>query len=192
MRKKTEAIYRGAPRGGIPTGTPSISDLKAGAIRRRDKQDILVITPQVIDDLKRRARALPRKRFRLCMHHSLEDQTQEMVIVAHQGTFIPPHRHPKGKSESYHVIEGTMTVCLFDHQGTLIHSIEMAKAGGKKPFLYRLSTNQWHMPLPTSQWVVYHETYSGPFKKEEDVEFPPWAPRENDKKQVKRFLAALK
>jgi len=156
-----------------------------------NNQDILVITAKVVDDLKQRALASPRKRFRLCMHHSTAHQTQEMVIVAHKDTFIPPHRHPKGKSESYHVIEGMMTVCFFDDDGRLIRSIEMEKSGGKKPFLYRLSSNEWHMPVPTSEWLVYHETYTGPFEKDYDVEFPSWGPQENDKEQVKRFLAAL-
>ncbi len=156
-----------------------------------NNQDILEITPKIIDDLKRRALASPRKRFRLCMHHSTAHQTQEMLIVFHKDTFMPPHRHPEGKSESYHVVEGSMTVYFFNDEGKVIRSIEMGEAGGEKAFLYRLSCNAWHMPVPTSECVVYHETYSGPFEKDYDVEFPPWAPQEEDKDQVKRFLADI-
>lgn len=155
-------------------------------------QDILEVSSAMIDELKRRAAASPRKRFRLCMHSSLEHRTQEMLIVFHRDSFMPPHRHPKGKSESYHIVEGAMTVYFFDNDGELIRSFDMEKAGGDKPFLYRLSSNIWHMPVPASEWVVYHETYTGPFMKERDVEFPAWAPQENDIEGVKLFLAATR
>ena len=75
--------------------------------------------------------------------------------------------------------------------GKLLKTVEMEKAGGSKPFLYRLSNNLWHMPRPTSKWLVYHETYSGPFDKDLDVEFPCWAPQEGDRRQVKRFLKEI-
>ena len=156
-----------------------------------NNQDILQVTPQLVEDLKEKALATPRKRFRLCMHHSLEDQTHEMLIVFHQASFMSPHRHPKGKSESYHVVEGAMNVYFFNDEGQVIKNIEMGEIGSGKPFLYRLSENIWHMPIPTTEWLVYHETYSGPFKKEYDVEFPSWAPQEENKKEVQRFLELL-
>lgn len=156
-----------------------------------NNQDILEITPTIIDELKQKALASSRKRFRLCMHHSTSHPTQEMLIVFHKDTYMPPHRHPKGKSESYHVVEGSMNVYFFDDEGNVIRSIEMGTAGGEKAFLYRLSCSAWHMPMPTSEWLVYHETYSGPFEKSYDVEFPAWAPREEDKDQVKHFLDSL-
>lgn len=154
-------------------------------------QNILEITNETINDLKRRAQLSPRKRFRLCMHHSTIHETQEMLIVFHKDTFMPPHRHPKGKSESYHLIEGTMTVCFFDDDGQVTRTIEMEQYGGAKTFLYRLSDNEWHTPIATSEWLVYHETYTGPFIKDIDVEFPHWAPQEEDKDMVNKFLAGM-
>jgi glucose-6-phosphate isomerase len=153
--------------------------------------DILEVTPEIIDDLKRRALASPRKRSRLCMHRTPAELTHEMLIVFHKDTYMPPHRHPAGKSESYHIVDGSMTVFLFDDAGRVIRSIEMEKTGRGKPFLYRLSASIWHMPVPTSEWVVYHETYSGPFEKNRDVEFPSWAPKEHDREQVNKFLDSL-
>ena len=154
-----------------------------------NKEDILEVTPTIISDLKRRALASPRKRFRLCMHHTNEQQTHEMLIVFHKDTFMPPHRHPKGKSESYHIVEGSMTVYFFDDGGKVIRVIEMGVLSSEKAFLYRLSSNIWHMPVATSDWLVYHETYSGPFEKDFDVEFAPWSPNEEEKEKVKGFLS---
>ncbi|MFC1559508.1 WbuC family cupin fold metalloprotein [Candidatus Margulisiibacteriota bacterium] len=156
-----------------------------------NKEDIFAVTPKMVDEIKKKAKASPRKRFRLCLHHSVEHQTHEMLIVFHKDTYMPPHRHPKGKSESYHVIEGSMTVFFFDDNGKMIDKIDMGQYGGNKPFLYRLSDSIWHMPVPTSEWLVFHETYSGPFVKDDDVEFPSWAPKEGDNVQIKRFIAAI-
>lgn len=154
-------------------------------------QDILEVTRETIEDLKRRALASPRKRFRLCMHHSTEHLTQEMLIVFHKDTFMPPHRHVKGKSESWHILEGSMTAHIFNDEGKIIRSIEMEKEGSEKAFLCRLESNAWHMQIPTSEWLVFHETRTGPFKRDYDVEFPPWAPQEEDKEKVERFLADI-
>ena len=125
------------------------------------------------------------------MHHSSEDRTHEMLIVFHRSSFMPPHRHPKGKSESYHVVEGAMNVYFFNDKGQVTKNIEMGELGSGKSFLYRLSKNFWHMPVPTSEWLVYHETYSGPFNKEYDVEFAPWGPREENKKDIQNFLESI-
>lgn len=156
-----------------------------------NKQNITVITDELITDLKHRALVSSRKRFRFCLHQSNADQTQEMIIVFRQNTFMPPHRHPMGKSESYHIIEGSMKVFIFNNKGYVTRIVELGEAGQNKAFMYRLSSNFWHMPVAISEWLVYHEAYSGPFKKEIDVEFPAWAPRENDKLEVKKFLQSL-
>lgn len=156
-----------------------------------NKKNIFAVTNELVDKLKRKALTSKNRRFRFCLHHDNRHQTHEMVIVFHKGAYMPPHRHPQGKSESYHVIEGTMTVYFFDNNGRLKQSIKMAKARSGKAFLYRLSSNEWHMPVATSKWLVYHETYSGPFEKDYDVEFPIWAPKEDDRDGIKQFLAAL-
>ncbi len=153
-----------------------------------NQEEILAVTPETVLHLKEQALRSPLKRFRLCMHHTNQDQTHEMLIVFHHDSFMPPHRHPRGKSESYHIVEGEMAVYFFDDSGNVIKVIEMAGGARGKPFLYRLSGSIWHMPVPKSQWIVYHETYSGPFEKKNDVLFPEWGPDENNPLETDRFL----
>lgn len=154
-----------------------------------NSDDICVIDAGLIRKLKARACALPRKRFRFCLHDSNDHALQEMIIAAAYGSYIRPHRHPAGKSESYHVIEGTMTVYYFDDHGNKIRKV---KLGGRGPLIQRLSENLWHCPVPTSDWVVYHETYPGPFIKDIDVEYAPWAPEENNIPGVLKFFNQLR
>lgn len=156
-----------------------------------NSEAILEVTPEVVSDLKRRAMASPRRRSRLLMHHVPEHLTQEMLIVFHQGSYMPPHRHPAGKSESYHLLAGTMTVFFFDDAGRVLRTIDLGPAGGERASLYRLSAPLWHMPVATSEWLVYHEVYTGPFVKERDVEFAPWAPPEGAGEAAERYVAGL-
>ncbi len=147
-----------------------------------------MVTPEMVADLKRRALESPRRRARVCLHQSSDHLTQEMLIVFHRESFMPPHRHPPSKSESYHVVEGSLLVFLFDDEGQMLRSLAL-EAG--KSFLYRLSAPFWHMPVATSEWVVYHEVYTGPFLKNDDVEFAPWAPLETQPVAAVGYVARL-
>jgi len=153
-----------------------------------NREAVLAIVQADLAELKRLAAASPKRRYRLCMHRSVEDATQEMVIVCRGDTVMPPHRHPIGRSESYHIIEGTMTVCFFDNSGLVIRRLEMAPFGSGKPFLYRLSDSLWHAPVPTSDWLVYHETLTGPYAIDGVVEFPSWLPSGTSEAAIDHFL----
>ncbi len=156
-----------------------------------NKEQISIVTPEIVSFLKKRALDSSRKRFRLCLHQSIEHQTQEMLIVFHKNTFMPPHRHPVEKSESYHIVEGKMKVFLFNDFGQVIDEVILQEYAKQAPFLFRMANGAWHMPMPVSEWLIYHETYTGPFIKEQDVEFAPWAPAEENKEQVRQFLSRL-
>jgi len=151
--------------------------------------EVVEVGAEMISRLKALAGASPRKRARLCLHRSPTDATHEMLIAFHRDSFMPPHRHPADKSESYHVVEGLMVVHLFDDSGAVVRSIRLGSTAPS--FLYRLSTNLWHMPTAASEWLIYHEVYSGPFQKDRDVEFPSWAPTESDHAQVAHFRTRL-
>lgn len=154
-------------------------------------KSILSISKADIASLKQLALKSWRKRSRLCLHRSNDDSTHEMILVFHKSTYIRPHRHPHGKTESYHVVEGAMTVLFFDDFGNVIESIGMGEHSTGKPFLYRLSDSIWHMPLPQTEWLIYHETFTGPFIKDSDVEYAAWAPAENNALEVDAYLTKL-
>jgi glucose-6-phosphate isomerase len=141
------------------------------------KSDVETVQLSVVDMLKKIAMEHPLKRARLCLHKDASHPTHEMIIVAHQSTYMRPHRHPIGKSESYHIIEGEMEVRIFHPDGTINQVIRMSNSPGAV-FMYRVTNNWWHQPIPLTEWVSYHETYTGPFEKEKDVEYASWAVEE--------------
>lgn len=115
-----------------------------------------------------------------------------MLIALAGKSYVRPHRHPAPKAESYHVVRGEMDVFFFDDAGAVVRHVVMGEAGSGKAFLYRLSASRWHMPLARSARVVYHEVYEGPFVKDEDVRYAPWAPEEGDEQAAELFMARVR
>lgn len=131
-----------------------------------EDQDIITIKKPDLDKLKKAATAATLRRSRYCLHHLPDDKVQEMVIAFCKDSNVPIHRH-RNKSESFHIIEGKLEILFYNDQGTIMERIEMGAYGTGLPFLYRLSSDKWHTIRPLSDFVVIHETTSGPFIKED-------------------------
>jgi glucose-6-phosphate isomerase len=115
-----------------------------------------------------------------------------MIIVFHKDTILTPHRHPVGRSESYHVIEGAMNVYFFDDNGKVIGIIKLEERSKNYNFYYRLSSHTWHLPVPTTEYMVYHETITGPFLTEADIEYPTWKDKYDTAQKINHFLILQK
>jgi glucose-6-phosphate isomerase len=151
----------------------------------RNDQKIVCVGEEWIRQLKDAAAASPLRRARLCLHLSHGDAVQEMIIALCRNVLFRPHRHAD-KTESFHAIEGEYDVLVFDEQGRPERRVRMGPFGSRRIFCYRLCTSAWHAILPRSEFVVLHESTTGPFDPEEPVEFAPWAPAEPG--ALRRFL----
>jgi glucose-6-phosphate isomerase len=149
---------------------------------------IIVVDEKKLEHLKYQASIAPRKRFRLCLHHTTNALVNEMIIAFCRETYNRPHRHPADKTESYHIISGLMKVFIFDDYGHVIKRIQLGDRDSGHPFLLHMEGGIWHMPFPESEYVVTHETFTGPFQRDVDVEFASWSPEEEEKLEVQAFL----
>ena len=61
----------------------------------------------------------------------------------------------------------------------------------QEKLFYRMSKGYYHMPISTSRWCVYHEVYSGPFKKDR-CKISKVESYENNSSEVKNFLKKIK
>ena len=150
---------------------------------------ITCVDEQSIDFLKSKAANNRRKRARLCTHLSPEDVLHEMLIVHCKGTYVQPHKHI-GKSESFHIIEGSLGVVVFDDSGKIIKVIHMGDPSLGLVIYYRLSDSFYHSVVPLSDIVVFHETTNGPFKRE-DIVLAPWAPGEEEAEEAERYFKMI-
>lgn len=135
--------------------------------------EISVVDGSIIDLLKSMAQDSSKKRSRACMGNT-DSPVQEMVIVLQEGSYVRPHKHPKHKAESYHIVEGELLVKIFTEEGSLYREIKLNK---KTPF-YRLKGGWYHQPVSLTPVCVYHEVYAGPYNKDVDVLYAPWADEE--------------
>ena len=136
--------------------------------------DIYVFNSDLIRELKIRAQNAPLRRSRLCLHRNEKDLVQEMIIVFCQDSNIPIHRHVGNRSESFHVIEGKLTVLLYDDDGILIQEVGLGQLGSDRAFIYRVSSPLWHTLKLESEFVVLHEICTGPFDPQQKEEPPKW------------------
>ncbi len=157
----------------------------------QNKKNIVFYNEGIITKVKNLAKKTINKRARVCVHQSITSKTNEMIIALKKGSYIRPHRHPYSKSESYHVIQGKMDVYIFSRSGKKLKVIHMGDYKSKLNFFYRMNKSYFHIPIAVSKWCVYHEVYSGPFKKNQDVKYAKWSPEENNKDQVNKFLKKI-
>ena len=137
-------------------------------------QPIATVSEESIARLKKMALNAPLKRARLCLHASHEDAVQEMVIALHWDTYIRPHKHPE-KSESFHMIEGSVLIGFFNDEGDILQTLELGSDPGSL-FLYRMSIPFWHTVQPLTEFAIFHEVARGPFS---GAEYPSWEPKED-------------
>lgn len=153
------------------------------------EEDVVTVNQQNIEFLKGQALKNRRRRSRLCTHKDIHDVLHEMLIIHTNDTYVRPHKH-LGKSESFHVIEGTIDVIIFDEQGGISKVISMGDYCSGKVFYYRIAQPLYHMVIIISPAAVFHECTNGPFKKSDTV-YAPWAPQEEDKEAVRAYFREL-
>ncbi len=95
--------------------------------------DIVVVNAETLQTLKELAATAPLKRSRLCLHRTSEDPIQEMVIAFARDSYVRVHRH-RNKSESFHILAGSLEVVFFDDEGRETRRIQLGEPGtGRGP-----------------------------------------------------------
>lgn len=149
---------------------------------------IAVVGQAEIEFVKAEAARTTKRRARLCLHRSDTAGVHEMVIALSRSTYVRPHRHAPGKSESYHVLEGEGDVLAFADDGTLVRAYALGGASGH--VLCRFDETRYHTLLIRSEVLVIHETTNGPFAPGSS-EPAAFAPDEQDAAAVS-YLAELR
>lgn len=143
---------------------------------------IVSVTREHMHFLKARALKNPRGRARLCAHPGPDDATHEMLIALARRNYIRPHIHP-GKVESFHIMEGIMTVVLFEDDGKILEVVPMGDYASGRTFYYRQQKPIYHTNLPESDFAIFLEVTQGPFSREGTVQ-APWSPSEEGELKV--------
>jgi len=128
--------------------------------------------------LQNAAEETDRKRVRLCTHTNISELTHEMFIVHPKNAYVRPHKHIN-KSESLHIISGTLDLITFNNEGQIIDVLNMGAYESGTAFYHRTSDDSYHSMIITSDIVIFHEVTGGPFNPTDTV-WSPWSPEESD------------
>lgn len=162
-------------------------DTSARALTFFAHSNTVAINQELIDAIAEASHINGKCNARLCLHSSPESNFHEMIILEREGFFFPPHRHAN-KGESCHIIKGELAVFTFDDNGKVVNHVTIGKDGN---ILSRIGIGQWHLTLPLTDPVIYHEAKPGPFLGAKDSEFAPWAPERGDTKNGYLYLQSL-
>ena len=155
-----------------------------------NEDNIAKIDDKKIQDLKKKALKMPSRKIRLCLHKNIKEPLHEMIIVHCKGAYIRPHKHIR-KSESFHIIEGSFFLVVFDESGKVIEKALMNEAQENGNFICRLDRNLWHMLIPITDFIVFHETTEGPYTDVDNSIFAPWAPKDDDVVGIEKFIKRI-
>lgn len=143
--------------------------------------------------LKTQALESPQGRARICAHPREESRRHDMFVALAWGAYARPHRHVS-KSESVSLLEGALQVTIFDEHGRAAEIFTAASVHAefaKAPAFFRVAENLYHVYVPITPCVVFHESIAGPFDPS-SMELAPWAPSKDDPKAGLAYLAALR
>jgi cupin fold WbuC family metalloprotein len=144
-----------------------------------------VIGPDDLAELKKIASANPRKRARLCVHRKPEALLHEMFIVLGRDAYVRPHSHI-GRKEGLMILEGSADLMIFSDSGKVIEVVRM----DSHRFYSHLDEPQYHTLRIRSDFLVFYEATTGPFRREDTV-FPDWSPDEADSQFIQAFLKEI-
>jgi len=117
---------------------------------------------------------------RICLHKNSKSKHHDMVILQQKKNFYLPHKH-KTKSETYHMIHGSMICIIFKNNGKIKKSFIL-----KKNDIFRTPINKFHTMIPLNNYVIFHESRKGPFLKYDSI-FPKWNKKFASKIEIDTF-----
>ena len=92
------------------------------AIFLKDK-NIKVIKTSDLDNLSKN-KSLVTSRF--CLHRSIKDKHQEMIIWQKKGYYYPIKKNVKS-DQTFVILSGSLKILLFDYKGKITKSITLNK-----------------------------------------------------------------
>ena len=112
-----------------------------------------------------------------------------MIIVLRKDIYIRPHKH-LGRTESFHIIEGSADIIIFDDEGAVKEIVRMGDFQSGKTAYYRMNRPYFHSLIINSDYLAFHEITSGPFKKSGTI-MAEWSPKE-ESADAANFLDKLR
>ena len=156
------------------------------------KDNIIEISYNVINKLKKIAQENDSNKSRLLLHKNKNETLHEMLIVHNS---LPPesfkYNHPHknvNTPKSWQILEGEVVFVVFNDDGKIIGYSILASNSDNQSFMLRLNEACYHTLIPITDVVVYIETLLGPFAGRVDA---PWAPKEEENILAQEYVSNI-
>lgn len=106
--------------------------------------------------------------FRVCLHESDDEGIHEMLMVHTRPVHVGPLKQDK-TSLSYHMLDGTADISLFDDMGICNRTIRVDSDDNFCGRFVRLKANVFRSIQTISQHSIFLEVASGPFADDETI-----------------------
>jgi len=119
--------------------------------------------------------------IRLCLHNKFSDNLQSMIIVNRKKSILEPHFHKK-MDEVFSILYGKAIFFSFNKDGKINKKILLS---GEENNLKFVKSNEIHLLLPLSNFLVFHETHKGPFNHiNRNFHVPTWFSKKIQKNKL--------
>lgn len=142
------------------------------------------IDNELINELKTVSEQRGGCNARICLHEDPGALHHDMIILEYRDQYSRPHKHIN-TGETFNIIEGELAVFIFNDNGDVAEVCHL-QCGD----VYRMNTGIFHVLLPVTDKVIYHETKAGPFDRDNNVP-ADWAPDGSDMKHQEQFMQSL-
>lgn len=142
-----------------------------------------VFNSNYFNELTSQAKANPRLRQHLNIHHSYRDVCQRLFNAIEPGSYIRPHRHLDDDlgGELLVAIRGVMALVIFDDHGVEISITHFGtdRHGSNMTAGVEVPAGIWHTVIALEPSCILLEVKAGPFDPNQPKDLATWAPEEN-------------
>ena len=133
-----------------------------------------LINDKVINQLKETSLLKGNVNIRVCMHSDIDSNLHDMIILMRSESYCRPHMHTN-TDETVQIIEGKLLIVLFEENGNILRTGII-----KDNEMTRIPVGTFHTLMSLTPYVIFHESKSGPFIRDETV-FAKWSPQKQSK-----------
>lgn len=102
---------------------------------------------------------------RFCIHKSIKDKHQEMIIWQKKGYYYPIKKNVKS-DQTFIILSGSLKLILFNNKGKITKSLVLNK---KNNLIARVKKNTFFCDIAMSNNTIHFETKHSTFSKNNNV-----------------------
>jgi len=142
-----------------------IKDENAKSLSYYLKEPTPVVTTDLLNTIKKIAFE-KKENIRVCLHESNNDSLHNMIILQWKGQEFKVHKH-NNNIEICQIIEGSHDFNIYSKNGINIEqTVSMDKNNNS---IIRINKEIYHLSIPTSKYVIFHEIKLGPFNSDDNI-----------------------